>query len=871
MSDQKTHLKDSLLSFLGEGSQVHIQWVSSKTIDVLAVSDKFRGLNTNERTQLIKNWLNESHIQAELSLASLYTLNEAKVLGIEVQSDVISQDRPYSWFELIEWAHQQKKVNKTSKEARVVAFYSYKGGVGRTTALVHVAWLLASRGKKVVMVDLDFEAPSLHQVVGKMILEPKLGLVDYLYERMNIIENESPRIKISDIIGEISVPTGSLFVIPAGYVNEDYIAKVDDLRNLPIYSHDLWDQFIHETEVQLQPDLILVDSRTGINIWGALSILAIADESIIFMNPNSQNREGIKAVVTSMRAVGLNPHIVLSPVLGKSGQERALMEWRKLMNSVQLENTEELDEWDEPIQIPYATEIALSDDYPYRPLLSLYYDIVNLLDEETEEHKLTQILTGQERWKVIESLEFSPVDAKMETNPVRELFQKTQDFDRFLDLMTVLVKGKKGTGKTQLYWAMLKHFNVIQSLAGNRLDYVTPISAHGPADIYLERTDFEYINNELKKYGIPWESFWRAYALFRIFHTKELNVKGTMFKSMKRWREIVPQIRKLPLDRWDTECTKTLLHMIIDQELRLSARDLLQKLNDFFATQNRRIWLLYDNLDENIPEYSIFQKDALAGLFLFVQSLDGLGVQNIRPKVFLRTDIWHRLNFTNKSHFIGRDVELKWSRDDFLRLAFRQAKRSQEFSDLVARFSPVSDIDQAPIELVEKALELLWGINRERGKRSKKVSRWIWERLTDASGNTFPRALIVLLNGAKEKELEYKRMIHISAPTDRLLRTQSLNEGLRKASEARCGELREEYKELDDLGFFAFLKNIPQIVEQARLNEWWEENAKDMYVNFEDFLEQINQIGLAAPYDDNRWRFADLYVHGFKMSRSGKI
>src|SRR5262245_45593985 len=48
----------------------------------------------------------------------------------------------------------------------VIAFYSYKGGTGRTMALANVACLLAryrTDGKRVLMIDWDLEAPGLHQ------------------------------------------------------------------------------------------------------------------------------------------------------------------------------------------------------------------------------------------------------------------------------------------------------------------------------------------------------------------------------------------------------------------------------------------------------------------------------------------------------------------------------------------------------------------------------------------------------------------------------------------------------------------------------------------------------------------------------------
>ena len=43
----------------------------------------------------------------------------------------------------------------------VTTFYSFKGGVGRTMALVNVAVELANTGRRVLVVDFDLEAPGL--------------------------------------------------------------------------------------------------------------------------------------------------------------------------------------------------------------------------------------------------------------------------------------------------------------------------------------------------------------------------------------------------------------------------------------------------------------------------------------------------------------------------------------------------------------------------------------------------------------------------------------------------------------------------------------------------------------------------------------
>ena len=46
-------------------------------------------------------------------------------------------------------------------DGKIVTFYSFKGGVGRTTALGITAARLAQDGHRVLCIDLDLEAPGL--------------------------------------------------------------------------------------------------------------------------------------------------------------------------------------------------------------------------------------------------------------------------------------------------------------------------------------------------------------------------------------------------------------------------------------------------------------------------------------------------------------------------------------------------------------------------------------------------------------------------------------------------------------------------------------------------------------------------------------
>jgi Restriction endonuclease len=66
--------------------------------------------------------------------------------------------------------------------AHVSTFYSFKGGVGRSLLLANVGWWLAERGK-VLLWDLDIEAPGLHRIPALRPPTVAKGFLDWLHER----------------------------------------------------------------------------------------------------------------------------------------------------------------------------------------------------------------------------------------------------------------------------------------------------------------------------------------------------------------------------------------------------------------------------------------------------------------------------------------------------------------------------------------------------------------------------------------------------------------------------------------------------------------------------------------------------------------
>src|SRR5437868_956766 len=74
-------------------------------------------------------------------------------------------------------------------EAQTITIFSNKGGVGKTFVAVNLAAALASSGKRVLLLDLDFQAA--HDMARMLNLAPRHGLVNLLPE---LEKSEDPEV-----------------------------------------------------------------------------------------------------------------------------------------------------------------------------------------------------------------------------------------------------------------------------------------------------------------------------------------------------------------------------------------------------------------------------------------------------------------------------------------------------------------------------------------------------------------------------------------------------------------------------------------------------------------------------------------------------
>ncbi len=198
-----------------------------------------------------------------------------------------------------------------------ITFYSFKGGVGRTMALVNVASELARQGRRVLVVDFDLEAPGLETYRRLRPPNPHPGIVEYIteYRRTGAVPNLLEYLYQAKKIGKKG---GRLWVMPAGRRDKAYRTALSQLDWQRLYSEEdgllLFEDTKAGWEQELNPDYVLIDSRTGDTEVLGICTRQLPDSVVLMFTPNKENLVGLKMVCQSIRREeieGLKKHIRL--------------------------------------------------------------------------------------------------------------------------------------------------------------------------------------------------------------------------------------------------------------------------------------------------------------------------------------------------------------------------------------------------------------------------------------------------------------------------------------------------------------------------------------------------------------------------------
>lgn len=845
-------------------------FVPGNTVDITIVSERFIDTTLQQRREQIEEILQQFNAPVTIGFLSLYTVREALDQHLERPSKN-GTEPAYNWLDLAFQAVNPSEVAQPQHESRLprtIAFYSFKGGVGRTTALTHVATILAMRGLTVVAVDLDLEAPGLGKAFN-LTPAPEYGIVDYFYERSYMPEEAGiePTIAVSQLFSEVPIPnaSGQLFVVPAGKLDLEYITKVDDLRtSTTLRGKDLWTLFFEDIKEQLQPDVILVDSRTGINEWGAFSLLRAADRAIIFLFPNDQNRQGIE-VLMQVLSNRVPASFVFSPVptIGGIGQKVVQQQWEAMYPIIHKGPVTPTSKLPEPIIIPYMTEIALASSYPVRELLAFYTPIADLVDVYTSAVRISKILADtKRRQEILKSLHIEDFDATAKHSDI-SLFERTASFDKLLNERIVLIRGQKGTGKSTLYNMFLLHKAVVDKWTARKANDVICISGHGPFHPSLSAEDFHRIDQAIQGDDVTWEMVWRTHLLLKLY--AEGYVQRQLGEDLSQLGDVLRGVFDTTTKKesqWQASHTDALIHIATDPVLYGLVQEAMLIING----QRHPIWVFYDDIEETLKGDSELLNRILSGLLQFIEASIRY-LPSIKIKLFLQENTWQSLEYKNKNYFNGRDLVLQWTKTDFLRFVLRRIRKSEHFRSLLGELAAIDNIDDSDEEQLERALQPLWGSQKSSPSLLSTVTDWLYPYLSDITWTTFPHAIVLFLNEAIQVEQQKNED---QSPKDCLLSPESLDQGLMKASRDRFENLCQDYPELRSF-FDAVVRSYGNITLKD-LRILWQthvQNSTPQFKGFSFFFTFLQSIGFidTLPMQENeRYDIGPIYCYAFSTA-----
>ncbi|WP_395734836.1 KGGVGR-motif variant AAA ATPase [Prosthecobacter sp.] len=194
------------------------------------------------------------------------------------------------------WARIAPETKGTPR----VVFFSIKGGVGRSTALAATAWSLAQAGKRVMVLDLDLESPGLSSALLPSERQPMYGITDWLVE--DLLDNGVAVFDSMVATSNLS-HDGEIHVVPAhGAAHGEYIAKLGRVWMPTIRAdgtRETWSsrlaRLLQALEARIQPDVVLIDSRSGMDEIASACITDLgANLILLFALEGAQTWKGYR-------------------------------------------------------------------------------------------------------------------------------------------------------------------------------------------------------------------------------------------------------------------------------------------------------------------------------------------------------------------------------------------------------------------------------------------------------------------------------------------------------------------------------------------------------------------------------------------------
>jgi MinD-like ATPase involved in chromosome partitioning or flagellar assembly len=178
--------------------------------------------------------------------------------------------------------------------AQIIAIHSYRRGTGKTHTAANIATMIAAAGRRVGIVDANFQSPSLHVLFR--LDERTIGrtLNDYIWGACEI---EQTAYDVSGNLGD-GTP-GAIFLVPASSRRSDItriLAEGFDVGSVNTGLRDLVET--------LALDVLMIDTSAGLT-EETMVALAVSDVLVMLMRPDRQDYLGTGVTVDLARRLSV--------------------------------------------------------------------------------------------------------------------------------------------------------------------------------------------------------------------------------------------------------------------------------------------------------------------------------------------------------------------------------------------------------------------------------------------------------------------------------------------------------------------------------------------------------------------------------------
>jgi len=779
------------------------------SIDLRVLSDAFTGFDDGDRIE----WVEQKLALAERTLPP-------RTLTFLKAPDELDSDDENALFPLIEpigvptWGDallREPAMERPSDDrnfgCKVVAFWGLKGGVGRSTALAHVASLLGRR-KNILTLDLDLDSPGL---VATLAEDATAGAYPRFENLLHLAgdhgaDGELER-QISLALRRGKDPNARVHVLgPAAADSEFVLALLGPLAPSSLYrgGQPALRRFVRAAIRVAEADVLLIDTRSGYCDESAMTALDLADEVVFFASPAPSTFVSIEPAIYALernrRALGRPRQVHLVAGMMPAGVDTRQRIVEELQATV-VENARERifkDLGTGPNELPPDIEI-LTIDYSARivenegRLMPTAVDGYRELAERILPANMQVPDVAQaDAWvkAVLQEAQIPVAQAEHEEDfqKLAELFTSTRNLQDFVRHEVCLVLGAKGTGKSYLRRMCLGHKElVVRRSRSHALDSIEFVDGYSQpsAGAGSSSTVTPDLLKELKAGSAhQWSLIWSCLALGKVL--AKLNKSGIDTSEITAGKQGT-DFAKLANAKTALETLQS-TQKLVQRPLELD--DVWTKVDLLCAQWGKTITLLFDDLDIALGDGKEVKatRPMIRGL-LDRTNTSWVSRRHLGAKVFLREDIFRNLGIEEEAKYATRRVVLKWSQQEIWRLVIRtMAVASPQFAERLQSMGINREqLEESAEDQWSEALELIWGERLGEREAQTRSTAWVWTRLHDGQQRMFPRAALWLLKFA----IDQRRASGIDGKLP-LLDAASLRAAIPLVAKERLAELRRE-------------------------------------------------------------------------------